>query len=161
MLELTLHVTGQRRLIICIGSFIRWTFMPEYSPGTIFKVVYMQGISLETHGGWPSKKGIRLMLLPSPASRRLEVRWWSVETVLSITHCTIQGTSNSINLTKPKSKHSVSAQSLLCGASLYRDLARFVASTASFSMRVSSWLQVGMSWINPITWPAVHTCFPG
>lgn len=33
-----------------------------------------------------------------------------------------------------------------------------MVSIASFSMRETRSSQVGMSWMRPMTWPAVHTC---
>lgn len=53
--------------------------------------------------------------------------------------------------TSKTSQQSQAHHSLLAGASTYRDLVRFMASRASFSIRSRSTAQVGMSWIKPIT----------
>lgn len=44
---------------------------------------------------------------------------------------------------------------------LMTDSRSFSASSASFSILDTKTLTVGMSWINPMTWPAVQTCEMG
>lgn len=43
------------------------------------------------------------------------------------------------------------------GEGWMRESLSFSADSASFSMRLTKTSHVGMSWMSPMTWPAVHT----
>lgn len=63
---------------------------------------------------------------------------------------TTQEAQKSIGENNPNTMN-LSYNLLWMGSSVYKDFVRFMASRASFSIRLSSSAQVGISWINPMT----------